>query len=69
MGLYITSGGTAGDVVLKDGGASGDTKLTIGVPAVAEGDDVTIPGGGISFDTDIHLDTLASGSEVTVFYK
>ena len=67
VGLYITSAGNSGDVVLKDGGSGGTTKLTIGVPGVAEGQDVTMPMGGIEFKTDIHLDTLATGAKVTVF--
>jgi len=35
MGIYYVASGTAGSVVIKDGGASGTTLLTIATPASA----------------------------------
>lgn len=69
-GLHFndTSGGTAGSVVLRDGGAGGTVKLTINTPGQGASNDVMIPGAGIVFDTDIHV-TLTNVDGVTVFYQ
>lgn len=61
------SGGTAGTVVLKDGGSGGTAILTVNTPGQGAGDDVVIPGSGIPFATDLHV-TLSNVDGVTVFY-
>lgn len=61
------SSGTAGTIVLRDGGATGSVRLTVDTPAVAEGDTVIIP-GYIEFDTDVHV-TLTDVDAVTVFWN
>jgi hypothetical protein len=65
-GLVIVPGTGAGSVVLKDGGASGTTILTI--PTVANGEpfNVVIPGEGVLFETDAYATLTDAG--VTVFY-
>jgi hypothetical protein len=69
-GVVITpTATTAGSVVLKDGGASGVTRLTINIDAGNPGaiTNVVIPGEGIVFDTNVYLD-LTDVTSVTVFY-
>jgi hypothetical protein len=60
--------GTGGSFILKDGGASGTTKLTIDTPAAAGSHLMTIPGSGILFGTDIHA-TLDDVDGITVIYE
>lgn len=66
-GMIITTTSTAGSVVLKDGGASGTTKLTLNTPAVAEMFNALLPAEGVRFTTDVYVD-LTNVSSVTVFY-
>ena len=66
-GILITTTSSAGSVVLKDGGASGTTKLTLNTPAVAEMFNALLPAEGIRFTTDVYVDVTNVGS-VTVFY-
>lgn len=68
--LYYIYGSGAGSIVLKDGGASGDTLLTMTIPATATGEasgSITIPEGGIKFNTNVYVD-VTSVSSVTVFH-
>lgn len=66
-GILLTTTTTAGSVVLKDGGASGTTRLTLNTPAVAEMFNALLPGEGIRFTTDVYVD-VTDVSSVTVFY-
>lgn len=65
-GMVIIPGTGAGSVVLKDGGSSGTTIMTI--PTVANGEpfNVVIPGEGVLFETNVYATLTDSG--VTVFY-
>lgn len=65
-GLLVSPGASAGSVVLKDGGASGTTKMTI--PTVANGEpfSVVIPADGVLFQTDVYV--AVSNSTALVFY-
>ena len=65
-GLLIVPSASAGSVVLKDGGASGTTMLSIATAANGEPFSVVIPANGVLFETDVHA-TL-SNAAVTVFY-
>lgn len=65
-GLVIEPGAVAGSVVLKDGGASGTTIMTINTTAASATFTVTIPGEGVLFSTSAYA-TL-SNAKVTVFY-
>lgn len=64
--VIVTSGVLAGSVILRDGGASGVTRLQIDTPASATISNAILPGEGILFDTDVH-GTL-SNCTVTVVY-
>lgn len=66
-GVYVRSGGTAGSAIFKDGGASGTTILTVNTPAQVSAMYQEIPGGGIAFDTDLHV-TLSQADGVTAYY-
>ena len=66
-GILLTTTSSAGAVVLKDGGASGTTKLTLNTPAVAEMFNALLPGEGIRFTSDVYVD-VTNVSSVTVFY-
>lgn len=66
-GVYVRAAGTAGTAVLKDGGASGTTLLTINTPAAVGAQYIEIPGGGIEFATDLHV-TLTTADACTAFY-
>ena len=66
-GILLTTTGTAGSVVLKDGGASGTARLTLNTPAVAEMFNALLPAEGIRFYTDVYVDVTDVAS-VTVFY-
>ena len=68
-GIYLVDSGTAGSVVLKDGGASGTTLLSIATPASATGtESIDIPGDGILFETDVHA-TMTNLASLTVFFE
>jgi hypothetical protein len=67
-GYQCLSGGVAGDIIFRDGGASGAIRLQFNVPANTNNPFANlIPGEGILFDTDIHV-TLPTSAKVTVFY-
>lgn len=65
--MVITASATAGSVVLKDGGASGSTKITINTPALAGLHNILLPGEGVLFETDVYVD-ITDVTAVTVFY-
>jgi len=61
-------GGTAGDIIFRDGGASGTNLLQFNVSASTNYPFYAlIPGEGILFETDIHV-TLPNLAKVTIFY-
>ena len=67
-GYQCLSGGTAGDIIFRDGGASGTVRLQFNVPANSNNPFANlIPGEGILFYTDVHV-TLPALTKVTVFY-
>ena len=67
-GYQCLSGGTAGDIVLRDGGSGGTIRLEFNVPANTNNPFANIiPGEGILFYTDVHV-TLPTGAKITVFY-
>ena len=68
-GLIFLGDGTAGDMIFRDGGASGAVKCQINLPANSNNDvAVTIPGEGILFNTSIYVSMPGSSSSVTIFY-
>ena len=66
-GYQIASGGTAGEIVFRDGGASGTVRLTVNISTNTVPVSTLIPGNGIRFTTDIHV-TLPTNAAVTIFY-
>jgi hypothetical protein len=67
-GIYYVASGTAGTIVLKNGGASGTAQLEISTPALATWTGyVPIPGEGMLFRDDIYVD-VSNASSVTVLY-
>jgi hypothetical protein len=67
-GVYVRAAGTAGTLVLKDGGASGTARVTINTPAAVGGHYHEIGGDGITFATDCHA-TLTTADAVTIYYS
>jgi hypothetical protein len=65
-GYQLASGGTAGEIVFRDGGASGTVRLRVNITVNTAVISTLIPGNGIAFGTDIHV-TLPTGSAVTIF--
>lgn len=64
----IPTASSAGSVVLKDGGAGGNTKITVNVfPASTGPDYMLMPGEGLLFQTNIYADITTIAS-VTVIY-
>lgn len=68
VGLHYCGGASAGSIVLKDGGGSGTTKLTIQTPASAAAGVYIDLKGGILFGTDVHA-TLTQAVSCTVIYQ
>ena len=67
-GVIFLSGGTAGDIILRDGGASGAVVTQFNVPANTNNSaGVNIPGAGLLFETDLHV-TLPTSAKITVYY-
>ena len=67
-GYQCLSGGTAGDIIFRDGGASGTIRLQFNIPANTNNPfSNLIPGEGILFYTDVHV-TVPTSAKVTVFY-
>jgi hypothetical protein len=68
---HCISGGTAGDVIFRDGGASGTIRLQFNIGTGTQPVVLNIPGEGILFDTSIHVTlpgTAPNVAKVTVFY-
>jgi hypothetical protein len=66
-GLIVTPGGTAGDIILRDGGSGGTARLQFNLSTNQSAFSFTVPGEGVLFLTDIHV-TLPTSSKLTVFY-
>jgi len=67
-GYQCLSGGTAGDIIFRNGGSGGTNLLQFNVPANTNNPFANlIPGEGILFDTDIHV-TVPTSAKVTIFY-
>jgi hypothetical protein len=64
---YLATG-TQGSIVIKDGGASGTSILTIATPGVADAYDIIIPDSGFLCSTNIYV-VLTDVTSVTVMYE
>ncbi len=67
-GLLVSPGSANGSVVLKDGGSSGTTLLTISAVANGEPFNVIIPANGVLFETDVYATLSGTGTAAVVFY-
>ena len=70
-GYQCISGGTAGDIIFRDGGASGTIRLRFNIGTGTQPISLLIPDQGILFTTDIHITvpgTAPNAAKVTVFY-
>ena len=65
--IHYHGAGSTGSIVLKDGGASGTTLLTMDIHSNATGE-LNIPDEGMRFATDVYA-VLTNISSTTVFYK
>ena len=65
-GLLVSPGSSAGSIVVKDGGSSGTTKMTIPTAANGEPFSVVIPADGIVFATDVYV--AVTNATALVFY-
>jgi len=65
-GYQLASGGTAGEIVFRDGGASGTVRLRINITVNTAVISTLIPGNGIRFTSNIHV-TLPTNAVVTIF--
>jgi hypothetical protein len=71
IGYQCISGGTAGDVIFRDGGSGGVIRLQFNVGTGTQPIGLVIPGEGILFNTNIHVTvpgTAPNAAKVTVFY-
>ena len=66
-GYQCISGGTAGDIIFRDGGASGTILFRFNIGTGTQPIGLPIPGEGILFTTDIHV-TLPATAKATIFY-
>lgn len=64
---HCISGGTAGDVIYRDGGSGGTVRLQFNIGAGTQPVSLLIPGEGILFTTDVHV-TLPATAKITTFY-
>lgn len=67
VAIHYHSSGATGKIVLRDGGASGTSKVTLDFHATSTGD-LHIPDEGVLFETDIHA-TYTNITSATFFYK
>lgn len=67
VAIHYHSAGSTGSIVLRDGGASGTSKITLDFHATSTGD-LHIPDEGVLFETDIHA-TYTNITSATFFYK
>jgi hypothetical protein len=65
-GYQLASGGVAGEIVFRDGGASGTERLRVNITTNTAVISTLIPGNGIRFNTNIHV-TLPASAGVTIF--
>ena len=66
-GYQAISGGTAGDIIYRDGGATGPIKLQFNIGTGTQPIGLVIPGEGILFETSVHI-TLPATAKATTFY-
>lgn len=66
-GYQCISGGTAGDIIFRDGGASGTIFMRFNIGTGTQPIGLTLPDAGLLFEKDLHV-TLPTSAKVTTFY-
>lgn len=67
VGIHVVTSSTAGSVVLRDGGASGEVIGDFDTPAQTQPYYIPIP-GHIPFDTNLHV-ALNNVQSATVYWR
>lgn len=67
-GLFIVQGSAAGTVNLREGGSAGNIIASFDTTADSTIADITVPGSGIEFSTDLYIE-LTNITSATVFYN
>jgi len=67
-GHQSVGGGTAGDVIYRDGGASGTVKFQFNIGGGTQPIGLNFPADGILFTTDVHV-TLPTSAKTTAFLE
>ena len=65
-GYQVAPGGTAGEIIFRDGGASGTTRMIVHITTNGAVMSTLLPGNGIRFYTNIHV-TLPTSASITIF--
>ena len=66
--IYIIPAAGAGEVVFKDGGASGPVKITVNTLASSSAPDyILMPGEGLLFQTNIYIAPSAVVSTMVIY--
>jgi hypothetical protein len=65
-GYQIKPGGTAGQILFRDGGATGTLLAEIDITTNTAIIATLLPGNGIRFTTDVHV-TLPASAAITLF--
>lgn len=66
--IYWRATGTAGTIVLRDGGAGGTIKATVNTPAAVSAGSIPVGGGGVQFATDVHA-TLTNADACLIVHS
>ena len=66
-GYQCISGGTAGEIIFRDGGSGGTERLRFNIGTGTQPIGLSVPGEGILFTTDLHV-TLPATAKATIFY-
>ena len=67
-GHQSVGGGTAGDIIYRDGGASGPIRFQFNIGGGTQPIGLTFPDDGILFLTDVHV-TLPTSAKTTAFVQ
>jgi hypothetical protein len=67
-GHQSVGGGTAGDIIYRDGGASGTIKFQFNIGGGTQPIGLSFPDDGILFLTDVHV-TLPTSAHTTIFVQ
>ena len=64
---HCISGGTAGDIIFRDGGAGGTILAQFNIGTGTQPITLLLPGSGVLFETSLHV-TLPAAAKITTYY-